>query len=52
MMETEKGGHYVNKGPLEYRQIGFDDSISGTSSSRINDDECKWKWKYRNKTLS
>lgn len=34
-MDTAKLGHYVNKGPLEFRQVDLD----ATSSSSSSDDE-------------
>jgi hypothetical protein len=49
-MDTLKHGHYVNKGPLEFRQLDNETSISattsneseGSSSSSVDDIEsCK-----------
>jgi hypothetical protein len=31
-MDTAKGGHYVNMGPLEFRQIDLDASTSNSTS--------------------
>jgi hypothetical protein len=32
-MDTAKGGHYVNEGPLEFRQIDLESSTSSDSTS-------------------
>ncbi|KAL3110539.1 hypothetical protein niasHT_020010 [Heterodera trifolii] len=36
---TAKRGHYVNKGPLEFRQIDFDQTTSEEDEEKVGEEE-------------
>ncbi|KAL3092109.1 hypothetical protein niasHT_020580 [Heterodera trifolii] len=38
-MDTAKRGHYVNKGPLEFRQIDFDQTTSEEDEEKVGEEE-------------